>query len=138
VNRHRQLEKRNGDLADILKRVLKACYTSIAQFEKDHEHTIRDYDFKPGSLVLVRNPQIEMDHLQKCKPRYLGPMVVVRQTHNSAYCLAELTGAVAKLPYATFCLIPSHPQLRTVIPVTSFIDHKDIPVEDGEKGLEDV
>ncbi|KAF8576898.1 hypothetical protein K439DRAFT_1536035 [Ramaria rubella] len=50
-----QLEKRDGDLADIHKRVLKAHYASIAQFEKDHEHTIRDYDFKPGSLVLVRN-----------------------------------------------------------------------------------
>ncbi|KAF8590752.1 hypothetical protein K439DRAFT_1611689 [Ramaria rubella] len=76
--RVQQLEKRDGDLADIHEWVLKACYTSIAQFEKDHEHTIHDYDFKPGLLILVQNTQIEMDHSRKCKPCYQGPMVMVR------------------------------------------------------------
>ncbi|KAF8590873.1 hypothetical protein K439DRAFT_1611537 [Ramaria rubella] len=125
-----QLEKHDGDLADIHERVLKAHYTSISQFEKDHKHTIHDYNFKPGALVLVRNTWIEADHTQKCKPHYLGPMIIVKCTHNGAYCLAKLNGAVAKLPYAAFHLIPYYPRSHTVIPVTSLIDPADIPVED--------
>ncbi|KAF8574129.1 hypothetical protein K439DRAFT_1551597, partial [Ramaria rubella] len=78
-------------------------------FEKDHEHTICDYNFKPSVLIPVRNTRIEADHTQKCKPCYLGPMIVVTCTRNSAYCLAELNRAVAKLPYAPFCLIPYYP-----------------------------
>jgi hypothetical protein len=35
-----QLEKRDGGLATIHDRVLKARYSSIAQFEKDHAHTV--------------------------------------------------------------------------------------------------
>ncbi|KAF8580281.1 hypothetical protein K439DRAFT_1357414, partial [Ramaria rubella] len=64
------------------------------------------------------------------KPCYLGLMIVVKHTCNGAYCLAELNGAVAKLPYAAFRLIPYYPRSHTVIPVTSLIDPADIPVED--------
>ncbi|KAF8577138.1 hypothetical protein K439DRAFT_1365380 [Ramaria rubella] len=107
--RAQQLEKCDDDLADIHEQVLKARYMSISQFEKDHKHTICDYNFKPGTLVLVRNTQIEADHTRKCKPRYLGPMIIVKRTCNGAYCLAKLNGAVAKLPYTAFCLILYYP-----------------------------
>jgi hypothetical protein len=33
--------------------------------------TLRDYNFKPGALVLVRNTQIETDLDRKTKPCYL-------------------------------------------------------------------
>ena len=75
--RARQLEKRESDLAAIKDHVLKARYTSIAQFEKENANLIRDYDFPPGSLVLVRNTRIENDLSRKTKPRYLGPLLVV-------------------------------------------------------------
>jgi hypothetical protein len=129
--RARQLEKREEDLAAIKDRVLKARYTSIAQFEKENANLIKDFDFAPGSLVLVRNTRIETDLSRKTKPRYLGPLIVVRRNRNKAYILAELDGSVGKLPFAGFRLIPYFPRSRTIIPVTSIISSNDIPSDDS-------
>jgi hypothetical protein len=60
-------------------------------------------------------------------------MIVVRRTRNGAYLLAELTGAVAKLPYAAFRLIPYFPRSRTCIDVTAIVDPAEVP-DDGEVG----
>jgi hypothetical protein len=49
----RQLEKCPADLEAIKEWVLKSHYVSIAQFEKEHENLIIDYDFIEGSLILV-------------------------------------------------------------------------------------
>ena len=127
----RQLEKRESDLATIKDRVLKARYTSIAQFEKENANLIRDYDFPPGSLILVQNTRIENDLSCKTKPHYLGPLLVVQKNHNSAYILAELDGSVHKQPFAGFRLIPYYPRSRTIIPVTSIMDDMDIPQDDA-------
>jgi hypothetical protein len=122
-----QLEKREEDLAAIKDRVLKARYTSIAQFEKENANLIKDFNFAPGSLVLVRNTRIENDLSRKMKPRYLGPLLVVRRNRNNAYVLAELDGSVHKLPFAGFRLILYFPRSCTIIPVTSIVDSDDIP-----------
>ncbi|KIJ46598.1 hypothetical protein M422DRAFT_249746 [Sphaerobolus stellatus SS14] len=124
--RARQLEKRQEDLDLIKERVLKARYASIAQFEKENANLIIDYDFSPGSLVLVRNSSIETDLSRKTKPRYLGPLVVIRRTRNKAYILAELDGAIHRTPYAAFRLIPYYPRSRTIVPITSLVDAQDI------------
>jgi hypothetical protein len=127
--RARQLEKREADLATIKERVLKARYTSIAQFEKEHANLIGDYNFEPGSLVLVCNTRIESDLSHKTKPRYLGPMVVIRHNHNGAYILAELDGAISKLLYAAFRLIPYHNRSASAVPVTSLVDITNVPAD---------
>jgi hypothetical protein len=49
-------------------------------------------------------------------------MLVIRRTHNSAYCLAELDGAMSRLYYTAFCLIPYHTCSCTSIPVTCVLD----------------
>jgi hypothetical protein len=121
------LKKRNEDLATIHERVLKAHYSSVAQFEKDYTHTIRDYNF---SLVLVRNSRVENEHSRKTKPCYLGPMIVIKRTRNRVYILAELTSAIAKLPYAGFRLIPYYPQSHTHINITSLVDPADISADE--------
>ena len=121
--RARQLEKRQDDLATIHTHILKSCFASVQQFERQHEHTIHDFNFKPGALVLVRNPGTEHD---KTKPRYCGPMVVVRRTCNGSYRLAELDGAVSRLRYAAFRLVPYHARSPSFIPVTHIIDHNDL------------
>jgi hypothetical protein len=77
----------------------------------------------PGTLVLIRNPGAELD---KTKPRYYGPMVVVRCTCNGTYRLAELDGAVSKLHYAAFRLIPYHAHSPSFIPVTHVVDRDDL------------
>lgn len=120
--RARQLMKRDEDLAKIRERVLKARFASIAQFEKRYANTIVDYDFKPGALVLVRNITAEKDLGGKVRPRYLGPMVVIRRTEGGSYRLAGLDGAVSRLRYAAFRLIPYHCRIPTSIPVTELLD----------------
>jgi hypothetical protein len=49
-------------------------------------------------------------------------MLVIRRTHNSVYCLAELDGAVLRLHYTAFHLIPYHTRSCTSIPVTHVLD----------------
>ena len=128
----RQLEKWASDLAMIKDHVLKAHYTSIAQFEKDNENIIKDYNFMLGSLVLVQNTRIETDLSPKMKLHYLGLLLMIWQNQNKAYILAELDGLVHKLPFTGFWLIPYYPHSCTIIPVTSLIDSEDIPPEDLE------
>ena len=50
----------------------------LLQYEKDHKAVIKDYNFKLGDLILVRNTAIEKSLDKKMKARYLGPMVVIR------------------------------------------------------------
>jgi hypothetical protein len=117
--RARQLEKRPDDLATIQDCILASRFASVQQFERQHAHTIHDFDFALGALVLIRNAGSDMD---KTRPRYYGPMVVLRCTRNGAYRLGELNGAVSRLRYAAFRLIPYHARSRTLIPVTQIID----------------
>jgi hypothetical protein len=115
--RARQLQKRTDDLQLIEEKVVKARYNSIKHFEATHK--ITDHDFTPGNLVLVRNSRVEAELNRKTKPRYLGPMVVLRRTTGGSYLLAELDGAVSKLRFAAFRLIPYHPRTKIRISVTS-------------------
>jgi hypothetical protein len=64
--------------------------------------------------------------MDKTKPRYFGPMLVIRRTRNGAYRLAELDGAVSKLRYAAFRLLPYHARSPSFIPVTRVVDRDDI------------
>jgi hypothetical protein len=84
-----QLQKHQQDLNNIKEKVLKAHYQSICNFEQCYCCSIVDYDFKPGAYILVRNS------------------------------MAELDGAVSKLHYAAFRLLPYLPCNKTKISVIS-------------------
>jgi len=60
----RQLQKRPVDLASIHNHILASRHTSVRQFEKQYANTIRDLNFMPGSLVLVRNTNLNMDKMK--------------------------------------------------------------------------
>ncbi|KAF9472288.1 hypothetical protein BDN70DRAFT_818869 [Pholiota conissans] len=124
--RARQLERREADIEEIAERVQKARFASIADFEKKHAATIVDYDFKPGELVLLLNKRIEAEVGRKGKPRYLGPMIVVRRATGGSYRLAELNGALSNLKYAAFRLIPYYPRCRRTIEITKIVDTADL------------
>ena len=140
----RQLQKRKEDLAAIHENIRRSRFASVQQFERDYKNTIRDFDFKPGTLVLVCNSSIETDLGRKSKPRYVGPMVVVRRTPNGAYRLAELNGTVSRLRLAAFRLVPYHARSRTSIPITRLVERKELTkiyldedLEDAAPDLED-
>ena len=65
--RARQLQKRPEDLATIADRLYEACQESTRDFIKRNANTIIDYDFKPGTLVLVRNSAVENELSRKTK-----------------------------------------------------------------------
>jgi hypothetical protein len=133
----RQLEKRPADFAAMHDRILASRFASVRQFEKQHARSIRDYNFEPGALVLVCNTGLDMD---KSKPRYYGPMVVLRRNRNGAYRLGELDGTISRLRFAAFRLIPYHARSQSFIPVTRILDgddlasleHDDTPFASGE------
>jgi hypothetical protein len=138
--RARQLQKREEDLEMVKERVMKARYDSVRHFLDKYQHTIRDYDFKPGEMVLVRNSAVEMELNRKSKPRYLGPMIVVRRTEKGAYVLAEIDGAVAKSSYAAFRVVPYRARKMCSGPIprqpTSYAIGERLDVEEPESNAE--
>ncbi|SJL18320.1 uncharacterized protein ARMOST_21906 [Armillaria ostoyae] len=68
--------------------------------------TIKEFEFKSGDLVLMRNSQIESSLNTKMKPRYLGPLVVIHRTKVGNYILAELDGAIIRSKIAAFRVVP--------------------------------
>src|SRR6266566_2300108 len=121
-----QLLRREDDLAAIHTNVLKSRFESVHQFERQFKNTIHDHDFGPRAFVLVRNSSVENDLGRKAKPRYMGPMVVLRRTQNGSYRLAELDGTVSNLRFAAFRLVPYHACSCSSIPVTHLVDRNNL------------
>jgi hypothetical protein len=117
--RARQLAKRPQDIERMRETVTESRRKNLERFEREHGDKIVDFDFKPGALVLVRNTRIEESLNRKTKPRYLGPMVVVRKTQGMSYIVAELDGAQSQLRVAGFRLIPYFPRTSTTVPLVS-------------------
>ncbi|KJA13584.1 hypothetical protein HYPSUDRAFT_114704, partial [Hypholoma sublateritium FD-334 SS-4] len=76
------------------------------KFEENHDPTIRDFNFKLGDLVLIRNTAIEKSLNRKMRPRYLGPLIVISRNRGGAYIIAELNGTLFDRPIAAFRVIP--------------------------------
>jgi hypothetical protein len=124
--RAQQLEQHKDDLAAILDNILRSRFQSVKQFERTYANTIRDFNFKVGSLVLVRNSSIETDLGRKTKPRYTGPMIILRRTTGGAYRLAELDGAVSKLRFAAFRLVPYYSRFTPNMRLANIVDPNDL------------
>ena len=122
----RQLQRREDDLVAIHSNILKSRFESVRQFERQFENTIRNYNFGPGAFILVRNLSVESDLGRKAKPRYIGPMVVLRCTKNGSYCLAELDSTISNLCFAAFHLVPYHACSRSSISVMRLVDRDDL------------
>ena len=133
--RAKALAKHQQHVLEMRKRVDKNKLALLRQYEKDHKATIKDYRFKPGDLVLMRNTSIE-DHLnRKQKPRWLGPLIVIRQSRGGSYLLSEMDGAMLHRKVAKFRVIPYFARRRISIPkdVHELIDLS----EEGLKKLEE-
>jgi hypothetical protein len=117
--RARALEKRPEDIAQMRKEIWKIRRILAARYEEVNKHTIRDYDFKPGALVLVRNSAEESGMKNKYKARYLGPFIVVKRTQGGAYSLAEMDGTISNLRFAAKRVIPFHIRSRITLPASN-------------------
>jgi hypothetical protein len=100
------LQKRSEDISRIFSKVFSTRRRAALRFERTHAHTIRDFDFKRGNLVLMRNTAIEKSLNRKMRARYLGPLIIVGRNKGGAYILAELDGSVLHRPVAAFRVVP--------------------------------
>ena len=125
VRRAIALQKRSEDISRIFSKVFSTRRRAALRFERTHAHTIRDFNFRRGNLVLMRNTAIEKSLNKKMRARYLGPLIVVGRNKGGAYILAELDGSVLHRPVAAFRIIPYFARKSIKIPQSVWdIDEK--------------
>jgi hypothetical protein len=111
------LQKRSKDIEKLYSKVYQAHLKAARRFEPKHLHTLKDFNFGHGSLVLMCNTQVEKSLNRKMHPRYIGPLIIISRNYGGAYILAELDGTVLHRPIAAFRLLP-------------YFAHKNIPLPD--------
>jgi len=105
--RIQQLHRHPADLEKAANTLKQAQFRSKLQFEKRYHYKLQKSNYLPGSLVLVRNSQLEATVSKfKTEPRYLGPFEIVECTTRGNYILQELDGAKHAEQYAAFRIIP--------------------------------
>jgi hypothetical protein len=112
--RIQQLEKHGKNVARAAKVLKDTRMWSKRQFEKRFAHRLKQKEFSPGDLVLVRNSTVEKELNRKTKPRYIGPYEVVKRTDQGSYVLKELDGAQSRTRIAGFRLLRYHPATRNL------------------------
>jgi len=128
VHRGKEFAKRQSDLDKLRQCIHAARIAHMDRFSREHTTKTRDYNFAPGSLMLIRNTRFEKSLNRKMRPRYIGPMIIISHNRGGAYIVAELNGAVLDRPIGAFHIIPYFP--RRTITLSSLEDVLDISTEE--------
>jgi hypothetical protein len=115
--------------------VYQAQLKAACRFEQQHLHTLKDFNFQHGCLVLMHNTQIEKSLNKKIHARYIGPLIVVSHNYGGAYILSELDGTVLHHSIAAFHLLPYFPCESIPLP-PDFIDIYDTRLQEMEHSLD--
>ncbi|KZV79246.1 hypothetical protein EXIGLDRAFT_782605 [Exidia glandulosa HHB12029] len=94
ATRARQLEKREEDIEIMCERVRKFRQAAADRTNPPYPGLRPPNDLRPGTLVLVKNKKIEIEHNRKPKPKWLGPFVVLKRHPGGSYILAKLDRSV--------------------------------------------
>ena len=108
------------ETAELLARRSRALKVRETKLE-EAKRKIWRWRLEGGDLVLYRNARVETEAWRRSKPRYMGPMVVVRRLNGGAYMQAELDGTVSFTHFAAFQIFPYF--LRANITVPEIIDN---------------
>jgi hypothetical protein len=85
------------------------------EYAEKYKHVIKDYQFEPGDVVLVRNTVDEGSLSGRNRDRWWGPLIVVRRTKGDAYIVCEFNGVVWQKKIGKFRVIPFQQRRKLTI-----------------------
>ncbi|KNZ72141.1 hypothetical protein J132_04422 [Termitomyces sp. J132] len=101
----RALAKHHQHVKEMRERVRKDKLQWVLKFAEEHKNSIKDFNFRPLDLVLVKNMITESSHSAKMLPYFHGPMVVITKTKGGNHIVAKLNRSFWQTRVAVFRVV---------------------------------